>query len=405
MFFLPTIEEARQMVAENECFIEKREMVHGHEVIMFNYLLAVYNDFANPIKESPEKTAFELRGLTFVKQNDGSYKRFLMLHKFFNLNQCKNYMYEDLKDEEIIDVADKLDGSMMSFIDLPCGKIVAKTKMAFFNDQTGLGNDFYEVNENYREFIKECLKQRIAPIFELTSPLNRIVLKYDKTHLTLLRLRDQETGEYLDIRKSELAKKYNISLAEAYIIPEKYKVGSVIDSLLEMKKYQEDIEGVIVATPKCLYKVKTDWYMENHSLLTDVLARENKLAEIILEEKIDDVLGTLDKDDNRRDMLNVLSEKMTKYVHAKTAEALTFLTETYTGDRKEFGIKYNKHELFKFTVRATSLEEKDARKQSIFEHVMKDVTQRTLKLERARIFFEEELDFTLVEYFKNLEEF
>ena len=51
----------------------------------------------------------------------------------------------------------------------------------------------------YNSFAKYCLNENKTPLFEYISPHNRICLKYTQTSLVLLAMRDNYTGEYLNI--------------------------------------------------------------------------------------------------------------------------------------------------------------------------------------------------------------
>ena len=127
MFFIPTYDEAVAICRKNPVFYETRHQVNGYTVSVFNYRLATFNDFSSC-------NAFEMRGLTFVFNHDGTlYKRFPGLHKFFNVNETETTQLKTLENYKVIDVSDKLDGSMITFIELPNGDIVPKTKNSFYH--------------------------------------------------------------------------------------------------------------------------------------------------------------------------------------------------------------------------------------------------------------------------------
>ena len=88
-------------------------------------------------------------------EHDGEYSRILMLHKFFNLNQCIAYLYEDLSPCQIKAIQDKRDGSMIRFLRLPNGEIIAKTKMDFNNAQTALANRLLSEDKGLYDFVSE----------------------------------------------------------------------------------------------------------------------------------------------------------------------------------------------------------------------------------------------------------
>ena len=92
MRFIPSYDEAVAICRRNPVFYETRHKVNGYDVSVFNYRLATYDDFRS-------ENAFEMRGLTFVFNTDGTlYKRFLGLHKLFNVNETEITQAHDIKD-------------------------------------------------------------------------------------------------------------------------------------------------------------------------------------------------------------------------------------------------------------------------------------------------------------------
>jgi hypothetical protein len=133
MKFLPTYQQALEMVySKGELvFYETKLVLEGYNISIFNYRLTQYNDFIEPV-EGKNYNAFELRGLTFVFNKDGSlFKRYLLMNKFFNINQVTQSLYNNVKNKKIKSIYNKEDGSLISFIKLPNNNIVAKTKMGF----------------------------------------------------------------------------------------------------------------------------------------------------------------------------------------------------------------------------------------------------------------------------------
>ena len=397
MFYLPDFNTCKKIAETNEAFIHKTVEVKGYKFHLFNYLLAQYNDFLNPLEDDNSVTAFELRGLTFL-EHEGEYTRSLALHKFFNINQCQDYMYDDLKDCEIVSIQDKRDGSMIRFVRLPNGEIVAKTKMDFDNIMTETANKLLAKDKDLYEFVSETLDAGLAAIFEITSPALRIVLMYSETKLTLLQLRDESTGEYLDIRNHDLVNKYNIALVDN--CPKQ----ADLDYYLKEREIILGIEGWIFTIKDKngytkLFKVKTTEYVRKHGLLTDTFSRENKLIQIILDEKVDDVLGELDKEDPRREVLVSLSDSLSKYINHEVHNIYDFFKREYEGDRKEFALKNNKHEYFPLAVKAVGLNDEGEIQKVIYDNYRLFISRNTNKLERARVFLEEKMNFKLIDHF------
>ena len=291
-YSLPTYEEAVELCSYDESpFYETKIEVDGFPVSIFNYRLAQYSDFNEPIKSNPNLKAFEMRGLTFVFNKDGSlYNRYVLLEKFFNLNQVPDSMYSVVKNYKIRFVNNKEDGSIASFVKLPNGKVVGKSKMGFDNDQANGINKIYKTNQDVKSFVDWCLNNDIVPIFEYVAPHNRIVLRYSLEELILLRLRDNKTGKHIDI-KEHLDKIGSIKIAP-------FEDDHTLDDLIEKSKTEAEKEGWIVQFDNGhMVKIKTDWYFQRHGLLTNDIYRENIIIGYILDDVIDDILGQIPEDE------------------------------------------------------------------------------------------------------------
>jgi T4 RnlA family RNA ligase len=291
-YSLPTYEEAVELCSYDESpFYETKIEVDGFPVSIFNYRLAQYSDFNEPIKSNPNLKAFEMRGLTFVFNKDGSlYNRYVLLEKFFNLNQVPDSMYSVVKNYKIRFVNNKEDGSIASFVKLPNGKVVGKSKMGFDNDQANGINKIYKTNQDVKSFVDWCLNNDIVPIFEYVAPHNRIVLRYSEEELILLRLRDNKTGKHIDI-KDHLDKIGSIKIAP-------FEDDHTLDDLIEKSKTEAEKEGWIVQFDNDhMLKIKTDWYFQRHGLLTNDIYREHIIIGYILDDVIDDILGQIPEDE------------------------------------------------------------------------------------------------------------
>ena len=287
-YYLPSYDECRAICDEHDNFLfyETKHDIDGFVVSIFNYRLAHFTHFEKPLANSEAK-AYEMRGLSFVWNEDGSlYKRFLLLDKFFNIDQTPCSAYSVLKEYKIRNIFNKEDGSIASFIMLPDGTVRGKSKASFESDQAIEIQKIYDQDENIRRVVDNCLNKDIMPVFEYVSPTNRIVVPYANSELILLRLRDNNTGEYLDIDliKNDLD---GVTVAESYD-----DLG--LDELVELKSVAQDKEGWIIQfTNGKMAKFKTDWYCERHKLFTDELNRENVVIKMILDETIDDVIAQL----------------------------------------------------------------------------------------------------------------
>lgn len=292
-----------EIVKKNQNFFEKTVWVDGYKISIFDYILSSYDLFNQPIENSPLK-AFEVRGLTFVHDhNTGTIKRNLHLTKFFNLNENPDYQADKLRGRKILRIQTKLDGSMIRFFETPARNIYAKTRAGHTNDQSVMANEWFKRNPKAQEFIRESLDQDLAAIFELTSPLNKIVCDYTQTDCQLLQLRDEITGEYLDIYNHPLVLKYknDIKITDSLPLMD-------IDQLLEYKKTAVNIEGAVATLDNTLFKVKTDWYMERFRVRS-ALEVEDSLISMIIDEQLDDAIALL-SDDNPYKIMSIDIQKV-----------------------------------------------------------------------------------------------
>jgi T4 RnlA family RNA ligase len=348
-YFLPNYEQAFEMCnREDSPFYETKTEVDGFPISIFNYRLAQYSDFVTPIIDKPEYKAYEMRGLTFVFNKDGSlFRRYILLEKFFNLNQVPESMYSIVKNYKIKYINSKEDGSIATFIQLPSGKIVGKSKMGFDNEQAVGINRIYRNNTDIQKLVNWSLQNDIVPIFEYVAPTNRIVLIYNKEELILLRLRDNKTGKHLDL-KDHIDKIGQIKIAPFY---DDFKD---LDNLIELTATEVDKEGYVVQAEDeqgkdFFFKIKTPWYTSLHSLLSDDIYRENIMVKYILEDKIDDILGQIpenQKETHQRihRIIKVIKEAINKKMN--DMDKLYQIYLSMDKNDKEFALKYRKHPEF-----------------------------------------------------------
>lgn len=336
---IPSYEECLELCNENNSFYESINFVDGFKISVFNYRLATYSDFLS--------TDFskELRGLTYVFNLDGTiYNSYLLLEKFFNLNQVPDTMYSEVKNLKIKSISNKEDGSIISFIKLPNGKVVGKSKMGFDNDQAIRANKIYKTNNSIKNFVDKVLSFNYVPIFEYVAPSNRIVLRYDTEELILLRLRNNLTGELLDLND------YLDVIGDVKIAP--FENGYTLDELIELASYVENKEGWIVEFENgLLLKVKTAFYFRLHGLFTEDLNRENIIIDYILKDEIDDVLSKIPEDIDTIKRINKITEKV-RYELDKKSKEIDDLYKVYLSinDRKEFAILYNRNVNFGYVM-------------------------------------------------------
>lgn len=360
---IPTYQQVKDIVAKNLAFYETKHKIEGFTVSVFNYRLATYKDFMIPGSR-------ELRGISFVFNEDGSYRTFLMLDKFFNINQVEETQYNLIKDLKIKSIYNKEDGSLISFIQLPNGKVLAKTRAGFDNEQALDANHMYNTNNNIKSLVDYCMANDLNPQFEYVGFKNRIVLSYGEAELILLRVRNSR-GEYLNI---EDFAHFGVKLVQSEPIVS-------LDQILKSFETLTDKEGVVITFENGLMvKTKTEWYCNLHRLVTESLNRENIVISMILDNTIDDAIAQLDPNQNKEKLEWIGNiEKMVKdYIALRFVEITEFLT-LYKGDKKDFAIRYKKDKNFSIAMKVISGND-------LYESIVEYVKKRTQHLVQAQNF-------------------
>ena len=357
---------------KNFIFYETIHIIDNFKISIFNYRLASPPTFNSPIENS-ELKCHEMRGLTFVFNTDGTlYKRYLMLNKFFNLNQCVESSYNVVKDYKIKDITYKEDGTLVSFIQLPNARIIARTKNSFECEQCIQAQKIYDTNLTYHNFVNYCIYNDIVPIFEFCAPFNRIVIQYSSTQLILTKLRNNNTGNYLDLPD----------------INNLLKVKSfnhlTLDDLIHNCKNDVGYEGyVVMFDNEFLIKLKLQQYIDSHNLHTERLYREDAIISLVINEQIDDILGMLDDNDERKLMILDL-EKVVNNSILNDYNNIKKLCDSYTGDKLEF-VRLNKDKSeFYIAMRYINFND------DIIENIKKLILKKTYFLKNAREWLKEQ---------------
>lgn len=151
----------------------------------------------------------------------------------------------------------------------------------------------------------------LTPIFEFTAPDNRIVIRYDESKLSMLAVRDNLTGEYLDRRDYDDA----CSFMGIDIVTHHLSDWNSGQAFLDYARSVTGREGFVVRFDNGLWvKAKGEDYVLKHKAKESVLQEKNVLA-LILSGGLDDVLPLLDADDRaaieryRDEVLNGIGER------------------------------------------------------------------------------------------------
>lgn len=321
------------------CVIQKEEireqgLYHGENRVV-SYMIA-----GNETFDSLE--SLEARGITFY--SDGTLCA-RPLPKFFNMGEREETFEENLDPDDIIAVFDKLDGSLLHpyYHEDTNGQLKLDYK-------TKKSNESYLVkvareNAN-QEFDKICLANGCTPVYELVSPANRIVLKYEETKMVLLAIRDNYTGEFLKPDFVEaLAQQCNIPVRDRFLDLEIKVFEEGFSSLKNYLRKQENMEGVVIQfSDGMMVKVKTPWYVEMHHAVS--FSRPRDIARLILNEEIDDHKALLhEMGEDLAPVEEIENDVLHKLNHIRN-EVEKEYDKHKNLDQKSFALKLKGHYLF-----------------------------------------------------------
>jgi RNA ligase len=303
------------------------------DYLVVNYHVNFHDTFPEVKGEDAELLALrrECRGIIFSAATGKILRR--VFHKFFNVQEREEMLISKIDFSQPHIVLAKLDGSMISpFVSQ--GKIRFGTKMGV-TDVSAPAEAFAYRHAGIMALAEHCLKNGLTPIFEWTSPLQRIVIDYKESNLTLTAVRDMVTGTYLTYPAMQnLANQYGVDIVSAY---ESIKD---IDAFIEHTRALKDEEGYVFRFGTGhMGKIKADDYCAAHSV-KERLTWEKDVIAMILNEKADDVKAFMTEED--RKMVEQFEEALYARLH-DTAERLKWMVieakDNLNGSKKKFAIE------------------------------------------------------------------
>jgi T4 RnlA family RNA ligase len=263
----------------------------GHTII--NYVVAMEDTFP-PVTDEATAILRECRGLVFDSVTGFICAR--RYHKFFNVGERMETspQFVDLSKPHV--VLEKADGSMITpFID-GTKQLRWGSKMGV-TDVVGPVIDFLNKNLHYVLFARENIENGYTPIFEWCSRKQKIVVDHPQDRLILTAIRRMMTGEYTPFdRMKHLASVNGIECIQAFNPAPEFGEKYDVHYMLEKIRAWSDSEGIVVRFDDGhMVKVKSEWYMQLHRA-KDVTKSEKNVLEIILQDKLDDLLPLLEDD-------------------------------------------------------------------------------------------------------------
>jgi RNA ligase len=312
------------------------------------YKITKETTFPNPLLYEKQEERIralirrEIRGLVFDATTGLLLSR--TLHKFFNIGEKPETALDKIEIENsTFWVLEKLDGSMVTPL-IEDGIVRFRTKLAYNNSFTkpidtfvyGTSdlNEFKKITNKTLEFCSDFCKTGLTPIFEFWSPESKIVLDYKEPFLTLIAIRNNLSGEYVSYpEQREIAKKYELKCVKA----EKF-IAKDVNELVSIIKQQKNIEGFVIRFEDGrMFKIKCNWYIDLHkckSMVKFNSLNEGNVWELVIDGRIDDVLPTMNNDDERG-KLQVFNDALLDAIEVKR----TMISDRVDEARSKFKTK------------------------------------------------------------------
>lgn len=319
----------------DESFFYADQIIDSNTYRIFNYRLASYSQWLEP-------HATEARGITF-RVDDTVESMALPLElvswpfeKFFNLNE--NPFTMDVPFSRTVSITDKIDGSLISSM-MVNDKLWLKSKGSLFSDQAQAANKLINDPEYLPlyNFVKEYTQYNNTVIMEYTAPDNRIVIGYEKPHLTVLAIRDNNSGNYVPLKEIVYLKE-NL---EPYMVKDYIDEIDDVESFVNSIKDMEGIEGYVIKVYDQFIKIKTEWYLKLHHI-KDSINSQRRLFEAVVYETTDDIRASFHDDPQAIERINEMEEKVSKIYHDMVHSVETFHKDNKHLERKEYAIKGQK---------------------------------------------------------------
>lgn len=312
------------LTKEGDSFYFVDQILEGITYRVFAYRLASYTEFMKP-------DAVEARGLMF--QMDGETPVRLACrtpHKFFNLNENPTTIGLDTSFENVKFVMDKVDGSLISSYLDHNDKLRLKSKTSLSSDQVRFAEEYLHDNKNLYRNVREMAQNGQTVNMEYTGPNNRIVIGYEKPNLTVLSIRDNDSGMYHDWL-------YNVWPGDMFygntvvMHPNAYDIAAMKDA--------QGFEGVVVVLKNGVwFKHKTAWYLALHKT-KDSINSKRKLFECVITEATDDLKAMFFEDPVAMKLIVDMEALVVQKYHLFVAHVEGFYLNNKDLDRKSYAIK------------------------------------------------------------------
>ena len=295
----------------------------------------------------------QARGSIFTYDNENQEWKCVCypFNKFFNYGESKAANI-DWENSPII--YDKLDGSLIKFWNYnnlwhisTNGTINAENASIqnFDSEMNFLAltkcainppKKFFKHTNNQKTFYKfiNSLDSNYTYMFELVSPTNRLVVKYDKTTLYALSKRNMKTFKEEQFSKND----YKVFKKFGVMLPKTFNFFNLEDTINAAKKLTVSNEGYVVCDKNYnRIKIKGDEYLKAFKIRGNSQITKKKVLQAIVGGYSDDLIGFLGDDEK---VMQTIEEY--KSLKVEFENAWKSISEQTFNTRKDCAIEIQK---------------------------------------------------------------
>ena len=315
-------------VSEYNNFEKCTVIVQNREFVLLTYSIIKGGD--SDLFTNPDSIYRNCRG-TVIDMKCGELV-LLPFRKFFNIGEISetslSVVAEKLKNAHIVEITDKMDGSMISVTQYHGEIFLAGSGSLTEEKNSRLKEARYYLLEGYKALCSDW--QEYTFMFELIGKEPQIVqYPRDKWGLYLTGARRKSDGELLTYSKL----KY---LAGTYHIPMVNIESLSFNEILEKRKDYSCLEkeGWVLRVDDTLYKVKCEDFASMHRLAS---TNPNGILNLWREGKLDDIKSRMS--DSMREYVERYTDRFHIYARRMTEE-INSLYSKYSDidDMKEFAL-------------------------------------------------------------------
>lgn len=229
-------------------------------------------------------------------EHGGSYKEFYVVSRSFD----RFFNYQEVEETTNVNINDlvaveKVDGSLVNMFSYE-GKWLYRTRSMIMPDESmtinGTTTSWVELIEPFIDFIEQLscnISEDNTYIFEVVSPQNRVVTRYDEPAAYFLGARENKTGKYVS---NKVGLPLEISIPEPYYFN---TIGSCLDAAKSLPNLEE---GYVMCTKEGepVMKVKSPAYVAAHRLRGEAVLTGKRVMDIIFLNEQEEYLSIFPED-------------------------------------------------------------------------------------------------------------